>query len=251
MMSEIVALHSSQSHGGQWRNLTKSLIKEGLHLRSPDLIGYGQQAQFNGDANGFRFNQEIAHLAQLGMNPLEWRDTLLVGHSYGGALALHIALQHPASVRGLVLYEPVSFHVLPQQHVARAEIIKVADAMGSMSQADACRHFVDYWNVPGYFDRLPEKARQLMVAQQAKVTADFEALLMQSTALNDYGNVDCPVTLFVGDESPQSSRTVAQLLASTLPNVSMHFVPAGHMGPLTHTKQVTPELHQAILSLQA
>lgn len=33
----------------------------------------------------------------------------LIGHSYGGAVSLHVALQRPERVRSLALYEPVLF----------------------------------------------------------------------------------------------------------------------------------------------
>lgn len=248
---QCIALHSSQSHGGQWRALSRQL-PESYTLQAPDLMGYGTAPTFS-DCHiataDFRLANELTALEQLGIDPSRG-PVVLVGHSYGGALALHWARRFPQAVAALVLYEPVAFHVLAQDHAARAEISAVANAMDTMSAADACAHFVDYWNSPGYFNALPAAAQALMVSKQSKVTADFHALLGEPASLADYAKLTMPVHLFSGEQSPLSSQTVAQLLASTLPNATHATVAAGHMGPITHSRVVTPLLLQALLTSQ-
>ncbi|RUO21328.1 alpha/beta fold hydrolase [Aliidiomarina haloalkalitolerans] len=268
----IVALHSSQSHSGQWKNLHKALLVEGLLAGSetadagtttasmvskstaqvheffaPDLIGYGRGAPVSKEAVDFRLADELAALtADSSQLPFAARPgqepVVLVGHSYGGALALQWALRYPEQVRGLVLYEPVSFHVLPADSPARAEIVAIAEQMDNLSLAEAAASFVDYWNTPGYFARLPERARSQMVTQQAKVQADFHALLDEATELADYAALRMPVVLVHGTESPLSSQTVAQCLAATIPHCLHLDVAAGHMAPLTQATVVNPLL---------
>ncbi|MCH8501487.1 MAG: alpha/beta hydrolase [Aliidiomarina sp.] len=239
----IVALHSSQSHSGQWRALSKALALEpDFTLHTPDLVGYGRAPAFDQPAESFRFADELAALQQ--QLPADvapgGEPVVLVGHSFGGAVALHWALRYPQQVQGLVLYEPVSFHVLPAGHAAREEIVSIAEKMDALSLEQAAACFVDYWNQPGYFSRLPEKARALMIAQQAKVNADFHALLDQPTQLAEYAAVTVPVVLIHGTQSPLSSQTVAQLLAATLPNCLHLDLDGGHMAPLTQSAQVNP-----------
>lgn len=246
---QYIALHSSQSHGGQWRALSRQFPTE-LTLQAPDLIGYGAAPAFKqGDtaSTNFRLADELVALQQQGVNPVRG-PIVLLGHSYGAALALHWARCFPQAVKALVLYEPVAFHILPEEHAARIEITSVAKAMETMSLAAACEHFVDYWNTPGYFKTLPVAAQALMISQQGKVTADFQALLGEPASLTDYAQLHMPVHLFSGEQSPLSSRTVATLLANTLPNATHTTVAAGHMGPLTHSRVVTPLLLAALLA---
>jgi len=238
-----IGLHSSQSHGGQWRNFAKGL-PTGYTFEAPNLIGYGAEPSFS-PAPNFRLRHELAALEADGMEPQQG-PVVLVGHSFGGALALHWARRFPDAVKALILYEPVAFHVLPEGHVARTEITAVAEAMASMNAADACQHFVDYWNTPGYFAALPQGAQQLMVQQQAKVSADFDALLNEPASLTDYAKLPMPVHLFKGTKSPLSSRTVARLLAEAIPQAELTHVEAGHMGPLTDARRVTPLLLNAL-----
>lgn len=249
-MSKVVALHSSQSRGSQWRGLAKALSSLSIDLSTPDLIGYGAFAGQDLPSQPFRFSNEISALSAQGFT-FDQGSCVLVGHSYGGALALNIALQFPNIVKGLVLYEPVAFHVLADGSDAHKEIIDVAKAMEDKSIAQACEHFVDYWNYSGYFNALPATIQKLMVAQHAKVNLDFDALINQPTRLADYSELHCPVILFKGTQSPESSREVARLLTNTLPHVTTEEVDAGHMGPITHSQLVTPKLTQAITQLVA
>lgn len=51
--------------------------------------------------------------------------------------------------------------------------------------------------------------------------------------------LDVPVLLVVGKRSPLSSRSVAQLLARTLPRVEViELEDCGHMAPVTHPDRV-------------
>lgn len=253
-MTSVVALHSSQSHSGQWRSLAKQLARllpAGVSFYAPDLIGYGRGVSLAeglpGDITQFRLRDELKALhAQDVPAPGAAEKVVLIGHSYGGATALQWALRYPEQVQGLILYEPVSFHVLAEAESARAEILAITASMEGLSLTESAAIFVDYWNKPGYFARLPEKAKTLMSQQQAKVYADFHALLDEETTLADYAQIKCPVVLLHGDESPLSSRTVAAHLAATLPNCQLLPVHAGHMGPLVAADIVNPFILDAL-----
>ncbi|MCH8492403.1 MAG: alpha/beta hydrolase [Idiomarina sp.] len=283
-MTKIVALHSSQSHSGQWRFLAKALrtlragsendstnarpSSAGVAFPVPefvaaDLVGYGKGAPLTKPVAEFRLADELAMLQnahQFPENPFAAHTScapggaepvFLIGHSYGGAAALRWALTYPEQVQGLVLYEPVSFHVLAKNTPARQEIVDIARQMDERSNAEAAAAFVDYWNQPGYFAKLPEAARTMMIAQQTKVQADFHALIDEPTALAEYAAIQCPVVLFHGVQSPLSSRTVAENLANTLPNCIHLDVDAGHMAPLVAADKITPLLINALRSMQA
>ena len=45
----------------------------------------------------------------------------LVGHSYGGGVALHVALARPERIASMALYEPSAFHLLRQMGERGAE----------------------------------------------------------------------------------------------------------------------------------
>lgn len=82
----VVCLHSSMSHGGQWRALANRLQQE-FDVITPNLLGYC------GSANGFeqlQLEDEVA--AVIAQIPTEANHLHLVGHSFGGAVALRLAI---------------------------------------------------------------------------------------------------------------------------------------------------------------
>ncbi|PTC00181.1 alpha/beta hydrolase, partial [Thalassospira xiamenensis] len=206
-------------------------------------------------AQRFCFDDEVPRIVEamqrLGlMSVAKTKGVHLVGHSYGGALALKLALEQPFRVASLAMYEPVAFHVLPSDSAARQEITQVADKMHQLDALAATGAFVDYWNFPGYFTALPEKVQQAMATQAAKVQCDFNALIHEPKRLQDYAEIQVPSLLISGDKSQQSAQHVAALLANTLVNRQVQQVNAGHMAPLTNPELVNP-LFVDFLSAQA
>ncbi len=168
----------------------------------------------------------------------------LVGHSYGGAVALLAALQHRP--RALVLYEPTLFALLDQEGPApnEADGIRqaVADAAAHLARGDrsaAAGRFIDFWMGAGSWIRTPENRRAPIEEAIVNVQGWGTALFTQPTPLSDFGALDMPVLLMVGSESPASSRGVARLLATVLPRLQkVEFEGLGHMGPITHPEAV-------------
>lgn len=234
----VVLLHSSQSASSQWRELIQQLAGT-AHIIAVDLLGYGKAPAAETNAH-FRLEQEIPRITEA-LKVLDiGKPVTLIGHSYGGALALKLAAENWLKVQSLALYEPVSFHVLPEDSPGMLEIREVSEAMHGKDATECTRHFVDYWNQPGYFDALPAKIQGLMVGQAAKVALDFDALLNEPLTLDDYQRVQQPVLLLTGEYTRRSAKAVVRALAASLPEVQKREVAAGHMGPLTHPVEVNP-----------
>src|SRR5690606_9533406 len=90
----------------------------------------------------------------------------LVGHSYGGAVALKLAQRRPERIRSVLVYEPVLFHLLRDRADAaaeRAEIGAVADRTRELTAAGnaegAAATFVRYWSGDAVWDALPPDRR--------------------------------------------------------------------------------------------
>ena len=62
----------------------------------------------------------------------------VVGHSYGGVVALHLALAGRVPIRSLTLIEPVAFFVLPHAG-AQAAWLEIEDARPNLCGADRGR----------------------------------------------------------------------------------------------------------------
>ena len=104
----ILCLHCSGGSGRQWRALTSPLTAH-FDVRAPDLIGY---LNSGGWPTGARvsLDDEAERLLALLVDTDE--PVHLLGHSYGGAVALQMALRWPERIASLTLYEPVRFGLL-------------------------------------------------------------------------------------------------------------------------------------------
>lgn len=238
----VILLHSSQSASTQWRALIRELA--GSHfVIAVDLLGYGQAPKVEHTAN-FRLEQELPRIISAVEQLQLSQPVQLVGHSYGGAVALKLALEKPFKVADVVVYEPVAFHVLPDDSPGMLEIQEISQAMHGKDAVECTRTFVDYWNDAGYFDALPERIQQLMTGQADKVALDFDALLNEPRRLEDYRGIEQPVLLVQGEYTRRSAKAVAEALSTVLPHLQRSAVGAGHMGPLTHPAEVNQRIMQ-------
>lgn len=242
-METIILLHSSGSSGAQWHALVSRLGARNRVL-APDLIGYGAAPGWSGRGE-FSLAREAAAvrslLGRLG-EPVH-----LVGHSYGGAVALHLARTHPALLKSLVLVEPSAFHLLrhgdAMDAAALREIMAVAaDVRAALAVGDyggGCARFVDYWSGPGSWAAMPAEKRAAFAPQLAKVALDFHALLAEPTELEDLCDIALPSLLVQGERTTLPSRRICAHLRTALPKGTFRVVQgAGHMVPITHRDEV-------------
>ena len=96
----ILMLHGLTGHGRRWRPLAEGQLPD-VAVLAPDLIGHGRSTY---DAP-WTFEANVTALATLIENEADG-PVLVVGHSFGGAVALHLAAQCPDLVSGLVLLDP-------------------------------------------------------------------------------------------------------------------------------------------------
>ena len=109
----LVAIHSSGVGAEQWLPLRHLLPQR--RILAPQLAGYGR-TPFDPDQPCLPADLAIVAAA---MRATGGRADL-VGHSYGGYLALLHALAYPDTVRRLVLMEPVAFGFLREEPDAPA-----------------------------------------------------------------------------------------------------------------------------------
>ena len=98
----LVLLHGSGPGVSAWANWNKvfPILKEEHRVLAPDMVGFGYTDRPEGIVYGMDVwvKQTIDFFDALGIEKAD-----LVGNSFGGALALAVAVTHPERVRRLVL----------------------------------------------------------------------------------------------------------------------------------------------------
>jgi pimeloyl-ACP methyl ester carboxylesterase len=238
----VVCLHSNASNSGQWRPLMEMLAPE-FHVLAADGYGAGKSPAWP-TARAVTLHDEVALL-----EPVLARAGnrfVLIGHSYGGAVALLAALKHRARVRAMALYEPTLFALVDAQSPPPndADGIKgaVARAVAALEKGDAnaaAGHFIDFWMGEGSWARTPDPRKPSIAAAVRNIQGWAHALMREKTPLEAFAALDMPVLYMTGNRSPASSRGVARILTRVLPQVEVvELDGVGHMAPVTHPELV-------------
>jgi pimeloyl-ACP methyl ester carboxylesterase len=227
-------LHSSGLTGRQWRGLIRELPGPRL---APTYSGYpGGPSWTEGPA--WEADTEVILQILDGLEgPVD-----LVGHSYGGAVALRVAVRRPDRIRRMVLHDPVVWGMLEEDGQGTLE-----DSLGpALFDRLLCEEtggdepwleaFLAYWNGEGAWQSMSERNRAALLQVGRKVFREVWDLCTDRTPASAYDGVECPVRITMGADSPSEERRVCHTLAGRLPQRELCVLPCGHMAPLTHPK---------------
>jgi pimeloyl-ACP methyl ester carboxylesterase len=234
--STVICLHSGGFTSRQWKRLAQTLAPT-HHVIAPDLIGYGAEPWPTGEP--FHYQQDvdvIVEIVRAQVDPVH-----LVGHSYGGFLACHIARAVP--VASLALYEPVTFSVLDPARDADA----IAGLQGLRTTWEPDDYgvdepwlatFVDWWNGAGAWAALPPETKGAFRAVGWKVFREVITLGGDTTGAG-FAAISVPTLVMTGARSPLSEQRTCERLAELLPRATLRrFEGVGHMAPITHHAQI-------------
>ncbi len=87
--AQVLALHGLTGHGRRWRTLATRHLPD-FAVVAPDLLGHGRSSW----SAPWTFDANVAALAGVVENQADG-PVVVVGHSFGGAVALHLAAARP------------------------------------------------------------------------------------------------------------------------------------------------------------
>jgi pimeloyl-ACP methyl ester carboxylesterase len=237
----ILLLHCSSGSSGAWLPVMEHLSRDYRAL-APDLLGYGRSAPWPRNAV-LSPDEEVGVIeALLGVadGPVH-----LVGHSYGGTVALNAARRFERQVVSLTLIEPVAFHLLRRADEPDGwrEVSALAERhlalVGEGQDAAAAEAFVTYWMGPKAWQQMPDAARDNIVRTAAKVAAEWRLMFAAEDDLEAIAGIGAPTLLICGGRTRTPARRVVEVLRQTLRHACHHEIAdAGHMSPLTHPAAV-------------
>src|SRR4051794_35779061 len=178
----MVFLHSGVGSAGEWREVF-SRWPEGYRLIAVDAYrdgdGLGAPGQRTLDDYADQVHAVVNHVGE----PVH-----LIGFSWGGATALHMAVTTPEVLASLTVVEPEAYSLLrTEQPDAFAEIAALRDRWGAHVGAgrwyEAFEEFVDFYNGPGSFARWPTDGRAAFLDDQRARGEGWEVLFDAPLAL--------------------------------------------------------------------
>jgi pimeloyl-ACP methyl ester carboxylesterase len=241
----VVLLHASASSSRQWEQLAQAL--QPTHdVVAIDLHGHGRREAWAGSRP-----LSLHDDAELALEALESAGGgHLIGHSYGGAVALYLAARYPSMVYSLSVYEPVVFRLLADRASASPaanEPFAIASQMRGLVAdglvMEAGERFVDYWSGAGAWQRMSPDRQRSLAQRMTTVVAHFDTLMNEPLDASSLRRLAMPTLVLHGTRTTPAARLLAELLGELLPQAThepMHGL--GHMGPLTDAPRVNERL---------
>ncbi|MEO7399091.1 MAG: alpha/beta hydrolase [Ilumatobacteraceae bacterium] len=191
----VVLIHGAMDRSTSMLRLSRRLEGRFRVLRY-DRRGYGRSQSDDAPDGPFGVDAQLADLVAL----LAGRRALLVGHSYGGDVALATAARHPELIAGISVYEaPLSWASWWPRTTAGAEAVATAgNGSGSAEDAaeNAAEQFMRRLIGDAAWDALPVRTRTVRRAEGAALVGELRDLQAGQPWRDT--DVRCPVVLGFG-----------------------------------------------------
>lgn len=237
----VVLLHAGVSSNRQWLSVEEQLPGP-FRWIVPDLLGFGETPAWIGPeplSHDHNAGLVAAIIAAEAAGPVD-----LVGHSYGGAVALRLTALHPGHVKSLIVIEPIVTSLLKEVEDPLTEdgnhfAHRFIELASSGDTEAAWRHFFDGRGTPGRWAAFSDNSRTRFKRLTSETIAGFRANLNVRQTTYDCRRIDIPVTIVRGAQTAAWDIRIADILRSAIPHADFHIVAdAGHMSPITHPVSV-------------
>lgn len=101
----VLFLHGWRSDGSVWNDIAKKLHTEKYSVYALDLPGFGGSPI---PKTSFTVSEYVDTVIGF-MEKMNMRNVVLIGHSFGGRIAIKLASSHPKQVKKLVLVDSACF----------------------------------------------------------------------------------------------------------------------------------------------
>jgi pimeloyl-ACP methyl ester carboxylesterase len=218
----MVLLHGSPGTSKVWLKVAERLADR-FRVIAPNLPGYGETSAAPAGAppdNAYAARLVEALLAEVGP------ARVLAGHSYGGVIALRVALHGAPPPRALALFEPVAVPLLEAlgdagTFAASKAVFDAYIAAFERGDGDAVGTMVDYWFGAGAYEHMPPAMKEFLIAHTAHNVRDVRATFRERYTKEALGRLAMPVQVVCGTRSPDAMTRICRGIASHAPQGSL------------------------------
>lgn len=210
----ILILHGWGRGSDSWVEVQTNLVKMGYKVVVPDLPGFGKSSPpliAWGVDDYVGFAKAFAEQLSLG-------TFVLLGHSFGGQIALKFALRHPGTLQGLILYAAA---VIRRPPSLKARVISVFVKGGNIA--------LSVWPL----SLLQQLARKLLYRILGNTDYLYEKGIMKQVRkrvlredLSSYfSKMQIPTLILWGENDTITPLKDAHMIERAIPGASLTIVP--------------------------
>ncbi len=230
----VALIHGTMDRSTGMLRLSRRL-DDGIRVLRYDRRGYGQSTPHNGP---FDMAAQVSDLMTL----LAGRPAVLVGHSYGGNVALAAAGRFPDQIRGVGVYEtPLSWE--PWWPGTTAGAAARATVGGA---AEAAERFMRRLISDDAWEALPERTKATRRAEGAAMVGELRDLQTHEPWLAE--DIVCPVVLGHGSLGQQHHRDGMRSVHNRIPGSQLVELPGcRHDAPMSHSELFATSIVEPLL----
>lgn len=234
--ARVVFVHGTMDRGASFLKVARRLPD--VDVVRYDRSGYGRSAHL---APVPTFDAAVAEL----LDVVGDRPSVVVGHSFGGVLALAAAAERPDVVGTVVAFEsPMPWADWWPARSAGGEALAAAE--GERGAADAAERFMRRMIGDERWERLPPSTREARRAEGRTLVGELRLVRVDEPPV-DLAAVDVPVVAAYGTASSDRHQRSAQEVARAVPHGELAVIDgAGHTAHVTHPEPFAAIVRRAV-----
>jgi pimeloyl-ACP methyl ester carboxylesterase len=155
---------------------------------------------------------------------------VVIGRSYGGAVAVDLALRYREGVRALVLLEGDALGLSPAGlEWTRAIRDRLRQVAGQQGVDAVYQTLIDEVAGVGVWDSFPDEVRRILSRNGPALLAELHYVDDAMPDAAAFASIDKPVLLVAASESPPPQREMTEAMAAALPDARTAMVAGGHL----------------------
>jgi pimeloyl-ACP methyl ester carboxylesterase len=235
----IVLVPGSCATGAAWRPVISALNGR-FRCITTSLPGYGGTAERRpvGDPSIAHLAEALETVVRRAGGPVH-----LVGHSFGGLVALAVALREKVPLASLAIIEAPAIRQLLDSgeldhYRAFRAMTDVYFAAFQRGEAEAIATMIDFYGGAGTFASWPERVRAYAIKTTAVNIRDWASAFEFSTPPAALAGIRAPVLVVRGDASAQAVQRANALLSERIGASLATIDAAAHFLIATHAEAV-------------
>lgn len=225
----LTLIHGGGDNLNSWYNQVPVFSKK-YQVLTYDVRGHGQTELPAGPINTELWVKDLYTLLQV----LKIKETILVGHSLGGGIALNFTLVHPDMVKAIILSNsglrpsPKNEEEKNQMKAFTQKNIERLRKEGLQSDVDGR---LKAMFSPGFAEKntkVADKYKSIFLQNRLEgYLRVVEAMGIPDTSL-DLKGIACPVLVIAGEHDPYVNPAAGKSTQEAIPGAQLKILPSGH-----------------------